>query len=84
MLNLTGMALFSGPVEADEAYLGGKRKNMPKAKRAKLEVDEEPLLKDGPWPVCIRSGIFNRSVVSRVVGGSKSETLDRFVNGARG
>ena len=31
-LNLTGMALFSGPVEADEAYLGGKRKNMPKAK----------------------------------------------------
>ena len=36
-LNLTGMDLCSGPVEADEAYLGGKRKNMPKAKRAKLE-----------------------------------------------
>lgn len=28
--------LFTGPVEADEAYLGGKRKNMPKAKRAAL------------------------------------------------
>ena len=27
---------FAGPVEADETYIGGKRKNMPKAKRAKL------------------------------------------------
>ena len=27
---------FSGPVEADETYIGGKRKNMPKAKRAAL------------------------------------------------
>ncbi len=27
---------FSGPVEADETYLGGKRKNMPKAKRAAM------------------------------------------------
>ena len=32
-----GEALFSGPVEADETYIGGKRKNMPKSKRAKLE-----------------------------------------------
>ncbi len=28
--------LFSGPVEVDETYIGGKRKNMPKAKRAAL------------------------------------------------
>ena len=27
---------FSGPVEADETYFGGKAKNMPKKKRAKL------------------------------------------------
>ena len=27
---------FNGPVEADETYIGGKRKNMPKAKRAAL------------------------------------------------
>ncbi len=27
---------FSGPVEADETYFGGKRKNMPKYKREKL------------------------------------------------
>ena len=28
--------LFAGPVEVDETYMGGKRKNMPKAKRARL------------------------------------------------
>ena len=31
-----GTHLFSGPVETDETYLGGKRKNMPKAKRKEL------------------------------------------------
>ena len=31
-----GAPLFSGPVETDETYLGGKRKNMPKAKRKEL------------------------------------------------
>ena len=29
--------MFHGPAEADETYFGGKRKNMPKAKRAELE-----------------------------------------------
>ena len=29
--------LFAGPVEVDETYMGGKRKNMPKAKRKTLE-----------------------------------------------
>ena len=27
----------SGPVEADETYMGGKLKNIPKAKREKME-----------------------------------------------
>ena len=31
-----GNPLFSGPVEADETHIGGKRKNMPKAKRKAL------------------------------------------------
>lgn len=31
-----GEPLFSGPVEADETYIGGKRKNMPKSKRVEL------------------------------------------------
>ncbi len=33
----TGEALFSGPVEADETYIGGKRKNMSLAKRKELK-----------------------------------------------
>lgn len=28
---------FTGPIEADETYIGGKRKNMPSAKRKQLE-----------------------------------------------
>ena len=32
-----GEAPFSGPVEVDETYFGGKRKNMPKSKRKKLK-----------------------------------------------
>ena len=31
-----GNPLFTGPVEADETYIGGKRKNMPKSKRTTL------------------------------------------------
>ena len=30
---------FAGPVEVDETYMGGKRKNMPKAKRNLLIHD---------------------------------------------
>ena len=32
-----GGSLFTGPVEADETYIGGKRKNMPKSKRKELK-----------------------------------------------
>ena len=31
-----GQPLFDGPIEVDEVYLGGKRKNMPKSKRVAL------------------------------------------------
>ena len=34
--NESGLEQFIGPVEADETYIGGKRKNMPKAKRKEL------------------------------------------------
>ncbi len=30
------VGLFSGPVEVDETYIGGKRKNMPKSKRKQM------------------------------------------------
>ena len=32
----SGLEAFVGPVEADETYIGGKRKNMPKSKRAAM------------------------------------------------
>ena len=35
--------VFTGPVEADEAYFGGKRANMPKAKRKELRWARRPL-----------------------------------------
>ena len=33
----SGLEQFAGPVEADETYMGGKRMNMPKAKRRKMK-----------------------------------------------
>ena len=74
-LNLTGMALFSGPVEADEAYLGGKRKHMPKAKRAKLEGRGAV----GKTAVAAVKDRPSNQVSARVVPDTKSETLFRFV-----
>ena len=74
-LNLTGMALFSGPVEADEAYLGGKRKNMPKSKRAKLEGRGAV----GKTAVAAVKDRPSNQVSARVVPDTKSETLSRFV-----
>ena len=33
----SGLEAFTGPVEADETYMGGRRKNMPKSKRKRLK-----------------------------------------------
>jgi len=33
----TGLELFSGPVEADETYVGGRRRNMSNSKRRKMK-----------------------------------------------
>ena len=38
----TETALFSGPVEADESYFGGERRNMSKAKRAAMNKSRGP------------------------------------------
>ena len=37
MLDGGEVPMFAGPAEADETYVGGKRKNMPNAKRKQLE-----------------------------------------------
>ena len=67
---------MTGPVEVDETYMGGKRRNMPKSKRAKLEGR-------GPVGKAAVVGIKDRltkRVAVRVVGDTKSETLSGFIS----
>ena len=66
---------FAGPVEADESYFGGKRRNMPKSKRAQL---------DGRGPVGKTAvvGVKDRAtnqVQAKVVEDTTAETLQGFV-----
>ena len=66
---------LSGPVEVDEAYLGGKRRNMSRAKREKLNGR-------GPVGKMAVAGIKDRSsnqVSAQVVHNTKSETMSRFI-----
>ena len=68
-------SLFAGPVEADECYVGGKRRNMPLAKRKEL---------DGRGPVgkVAVVGIKDRPtklVRAKVVSNTDSETLQGFL-----
>ena len=66
---------FDGPVEADETYFGGKRRNMPKSKRAKLEGR-------GPVGKTAVVGVKDRTtkkVSAKVVTDTTSETLQGFV-----
>lgn len=66
---------FAGPVEADEAYSGGKRRYMSAAKRKALTglgAEEKTAV----------AGLKDRSsnhVSARVVPNTKRETLSRFI-----
>ena len=66
---------FSGPVEVDETYMGGKRKNMSKDKRSKLEgrgaVGKTAV-------VGIKDRDSNR-VQAKVVADTKIESMSRFI-----
>ena len=67
--------LFEGPVEVDETYVGGLRKNMPKSKR-------EPLTGRGPTGKSAVVGMKDRKtnqVRATVVDSTDSETLQGFV-----
>ncbi len=67
--------MFGGPVEADETYVGGKRKNMPLSKRLKLNGR-------GPVGKTAVAGIKDRDtnhVVAEVVERTDAETLQGFV-----
>ncbi len=69
--------LFVGPVEADEAFFGGKRKNMSKARRRRLEGR-------GATGKTAVAGIKDRpsnKVRAKVVESTKAENLQGFVVG---
>ena len=67
--------LFSGPVEADETYKGGRRKNMPKSKRQNLKGH-------GAVGKAAELGTKDRTikrVSARVVESTDARTLQGFV-----
>ena len=75
MMKQGNEALMKGPVEVDETYVGGLRKNMSKAKRAKLEGR-------GPVGKAAVVGIKDRGtneVRAKVVDSTDAETLQGFI-----
>ena len=68
-------APYSGPVEADETYVGGRRANMSRARREELEGR-------GPVGMTAVAGLRDRStnrVAATVVRSTDAETLQGFV-----
>ena len=68
-------ATFHGPVEADETYMGGKRRNVSKVKR-------QVLTGRGVVGKTAVAGIKDRptkQVSAKVVANTKSETMSRFI-----
>ncbi len=67
---------FAGPAEMDETYVGGKRRNMPKSKRVKMEGR-------GPVGKTAVVGIKDRKtkrVSAKVVHDTTAESLQGFVH----
>ena len=67
---------FKGPVEVDETYMGGKRKNMPKAKRKQLQ-GRGPV---GKTAVVGAKDRESNQVVANVIERTDRETLVGFVD----
>jgi len=69
---------FDGPVEVDEAYFGGKRKNMSNARRKELEgTGRGPV---GKTAVVGMKDRETKQVVARVIDRTDGETLRGFVD----
>ena len=69
--------LFSGPVEVDETYMGGRRKNMSNARRKALEGTGRGAV--GKVAVVGAKDRATRRVAARVVHGTDKPTLQGFV-----
>ena len=69
--------LFSGPVEVDETYLGGKRKNMSNTKRKELaDMGRGPV---GKTAVVGAKDRATNQVTATVIQSTDAETLQGFV-----
>ena len=66
---------FSGPVEVDETYMGGKRRNMSNAKRKELTGRGTV----GKTAVAGMKDRASNQVSAKVVPNTKSETMSRFI-----
>ena len=71
-------APFSGPVEVDETYIGGKRKNMPKSKRKALTGRGAA----GKTAIAGAKDRETNQVTARAVPATDGPTLQGFVRGA--
>ncbi len=74
-LSQAGIASYSGPVEVDETYVGGKRKNMSKSKRKKL-TGRGPV---GKTAVVGAKDRETNQVAAKVVTSTDKPTLQGFV-----
>ena len=67
--------IFSGPVEVDETYVGGRRHNMPKSRRAQLSGRGAV----GKTAIAGAKDRATRHVAARVVPDATKSTLQGFV-----
>ena len=66
---------FVGPVEVDETYMGGRKRNMRKSKRD----SGGPRGPDGKMPVLGAKDRASNAVSAKVIENSDRQTLQRFV-----
>ena len=70
---------YAGPVEADETYVGGQRRNMSKAKRAALKDTGRGGLGSGKTAVLGVKDRASNEVRAKVIEKTDAETIQGFV-----
>ena len=66
---------FAGPVEIDEAYIGGKKRNQPKSKRD----DEDSMGPKGKTPVIGAKDRASNQISAEVIEDADQRTMQAFV-----